>query len=132
MSGVDIWAVLVAAVSSFALGGLWYSPLLFHKIWNREAGRGENPEKMQHPARVFGVAFVFALIAACAFAYYLGPDPQLKEALLEGLLVGLAFVGASFGINYQFANRSFLMWAIDAGYHTAQFLLFAVVLALWP
>ena len=24
MSGVNIWAVLVAAVSSFALGGLWW------------------------------------------------------------------------------------------------------------
>ena len=132
MSAVNIWAVLVAAVSSFALGGLWYSPVLFHKLWNREAGRGENPEKMKHPGRVFGVALAFSLIAACAFAYYLGPDPQLKEALLEGLLVGAAFVGASFGINYQFANRSFLMWAIDVGYHTVQFMLFGLVLALWP
>ena len=42
------------------------------------------------------------------------------------------FVGASFGINYQFANRSLLMWLVDAGYHAAQFVLFALVLALWP
>jgi hypothetical protein len=80
MSAVNIWAVLVAAVSSFALGGLWYSPVLFGKAWNREAGRGENPEKPQHPGRVFGVAFVFALIAACGFAYLLGPDPEPSEA----------------------------------------------------
>jgi len=132
MSGINIWAVLVAAVSSFALGGLWYSPVLFHKLWNREAGRGETPEKVQHPGRVFGVAFVFALIAACVFACWLGPHPQLNDALLKGLAAGAGFVGASFGINYQFANRSFLMWAIDAGYHTVQFLLFATVLSLWP
>ena len=132
MSDVNILAVLVAAVSSFLLGGLWYSPVLFHKVWNREAGRGENPEKMKHPGRVFGVAFVFALIAACVFACWLGPDPQLNDSLLKGLAVGAGFVGASFGINYQFANRSFLMWAIDAGYHTVQFVLFALVLSLWP
>lgn len=132
MSGVNIWAVLVAAVSSFLLGGLWYSPVMFHKLWNREAGRGENPEKMKHPGRVFGVAFVFALIAACSFAWWLGPDPQLPDALLEGLLVGAGVVAASFGINYQFANRSFLMWAIDGGYHTMQFVIFALVLSLWP
>ena len=132
MSAVNIWAVLVAAISSFLLGGLWYSPVLFHKLWNREAGRDDNPEKMQHPGRVFGVAFVFALIAAWVFARWLGPDPQLRDALWKGLAAGAGLVGASFGINYQFANRSFLMWAIDAGYHTAQFLLFAVVLALWP
>lgn len=81
---------------------------------------------------MFGVAFVFALIAAWVFAWALGPDPALEDALLMGLAVGAAFVGASFGINYQFADRSFLMWAIDAGYHTAQFVLFALVLSLWP
>jgi len=132
MSGVNIWAVLVAAISSFALGGLWYSPVMFHKLWNREAGRGENPEKMKHPGRVFGVAFVFALIAAWAFAYWLGPDPELRDALHKGLVAGAGFVAASFGLNYQFANRSFLMWAIDGGYHTVQFVIFALVLSLWP
>ena len=85
MSGVNIWAVLVAAVSSFLLGGLWYSPVLFHKVWNREAGRGENPEKVRHPGRVFGVAFVFALIAAWVFAWWLGPDPQLRELMQQAL-----------------------------------------------
>jgi hypothetical protein len=129
---VNIWAVLVAAVASFALGGLWYSPVLFHKVWNREAGRSETPEKMKHPGRVFGVAFVFALIAAWVFAYWLGPDPQLRDSLTKGLAAGAGFVAASFGINYQFANRSLLMWAIDGGYHTVQFVIFALVLSLWP
>ena len=132
MSGVNILAVLIAAVSSFLLGGLWYSPVLFGKLWNREAGRTEEQQKMKHPGRVFGVAFVFSLIAAWVFASWLGPGPQLDDSLLKGLAVGAGFVGASFGINYQFANRSFLMWAIDAGYHTVQFVLFALVLALWP
>ena len=50
---------------------------------------------------------------------------------MRGLAAGLGIAGASFGINYQFANRSFLMWAIDAGYHTFQFLLYAVILSAW-
>ena len=29
---------LIAALSAFVLGGLWYSPLLFGKAWQREAG----------------------------------------------------------------------------------------------
>ena len=40
-------------------------------------------------------------------------------------------VAASFGINYQFANRSLTLWLIDGGYHTVQFLLFGLVLGLW-
>jgi hypothetical protein len=68
MSDINILAVLVAAVSSFLLGGLWYSPVMFHNLWNREAGRGDKPEKAQHPGRVFGVAFVFAVRAVRAGA----------------------------------------------------------------
>ncbi len=48
-----------------------------------------------------------------------------------GALVGFGFVAASFGINYQFAQRSFKLWLIDGGYHTVQFLLFGVILGLW-
>lgn len=125
---MNILAVLLAAVSSFILGGLWYSPVLFGKAWNRENGGLPEPA---NPAKVFGVSFVFSLVAATGFAVLLGPAPDLHEAVHYGLLVGIAMVGASFGINYQFSQRSFKLWLIDGGYHVAQFLLFALVLGLW-
>jgi hypothetical protein len=71
------------------------------------------------------------VIAAFAFAVWLGPNPALQTAVLKGLVAGSCFVAASFGINYQFASRSTLMWLIDGGYHTAQFVLFGLVLGLW-
>lgn len=130
MDGINVWAVLVAAVSSFLLGGLWYSPVLFGRRWNRDAGM--EGKQGGHPARVFGIAFVFALVSAAAFAWLLGPDPALEPAIRTALVVGAGFVAASFGINYQFANRPPTMWLIDAGYHVVQFLLYALVLAWWP
>jgi hypothetical protein len=123
------WAILVAAVSSFLLGGLWYSPVLFGKAWNRENGSMPKPG---HPAKVFGVSFVFSLIAAAAFAWLVGPSPPLQTGLLLGLVAGFGIAAASFGINYQFAQRSFTLWLIDGGYHTVQFMLFGAVLGLWP
>ena len=131
----NVWAAVLAAVSSFFLGGLWYSKALFGPAWGRAAG--VDPEKMKadpshrHPARVFGVSFLFSLVAAFAFARYLGPAPALGHALRSGLLVGAGFVAASFGINYQFADRKTALWAIDGGYHTAQFVLFGLILGLW-
>lgn len=122
------WAVLLAAVSSFMLGGLWYSPVLFGRAWNEQNG---GVQSAGHPAKVFGVSFLFSLLAAIAFAMLLGPAPELTRALGMGLMVGFACVAASFGINYQFANRSFKLWLIDGGYHTAQFVLFGLVLGLW-
>ena len=131
MQNLNWLAVIVAAASSFLLGGLWYSPVMFGARWGREA-RMEMKPGSGHPARVFGLSYLFALISAAVFAWWIGPNPTLQDALKYGLLAGAGFVGASFGINYQFANRSTLMWLIDAGYHTAQFLLFGLVLGLWP
>ncbi len=41
MNDVNLWAVLAAALSSFLLGGLWYSRALFGVMWHREARREE-------------------------------------------------------------------------------------------
>ena len=54
---INFWGVLCATVASFGLGGLWYSKLLFGTVWNREAGIDE--AAAAHPAKVFGLAFVF-------------------------------------------------------------------------
>jgi hypothetical protein len=125
---VNIWAVLLAALSSFLLGGLWYSPALFGKVWDAENG---GPKQAGHPAKVFGVSFLFSLVAAGAFGLWLGASPSLEAALKAGALAGFGFVAASFGINYQFAQRTFKLWLVDGGYHTVQFLLFGLVLGLW-
>src|SRR5688500_16621032 len=130
MEGINLWAVLVAAASSFLLGGIWYGPL-FLKLWCREAGVDPDPAKGRHPAKVFGGAFVLAVIAAYVFALFLGPQPELKFALGAGFAAGLGWVATSFGINYPLANRSLLLWLIDGGYHTLQFTVFGLVLGLW-
>lgn len=124
---MDLWIVLLAAVSSFVVGGLWYSPLLFGKTWNAENG---GPAGTGHPAKVFGVSFAFSLLAAACFAVLVGPSPSLESSVTLGALVGIGLVAASFGINYQFAQRTFKLWLIDGGYHAVQFLLFGVVFGL--
>lgn len=127
---VNYLAVVAAAVSSFLLGGLWYSPLLFLGPWNAAMGRTAESAN-GHPAKVFGLSFIFALVAALAFANLLGPAPELIVAVHYGLIVGIGFVAMCFGINYQFANRPVSALLIDGGYHAAQFLIYAVILGLW-
>lgn len=128
MPDINILATVVAAISSFFLGGLWYSPALFGKTWMAETGvKGDE----QHPGKVFGTAFLFTLISAFVFACLLGPAPELMQSIKFGLLVGVGFVAASFGINYQFSNKSFRLLLIDAGYHCGQFVIYAVILGLW-
>jgi hypothetical protein len=122
-------AVLVAALSAFVLGGLWYGPL-FKRAWCREAGIDPDAAP-KHPRRVFATAFVASFIAAAAFAWIIGPAPGLRMAVIDGAVAGLAIVAMSFGINYAFAQRSYKLWLIDGGYHTLQFTLYGLVIGLW-
>lgn len=127
MGDVNIWAVAVAALAGFLLGGLWYSPVLFVRPWIAASGR----QPQMAPA-VFGVYLLFALLAASAFALWLGPRPALNTAILHGLSVGVCFAAGSLGINYAAANRGLTLWLIDGGFHVARFVVFGLVLALWP
>ncbi len=131
MPEFNVLAVLAAAVATFVLGGLWYSPALFGKAWQREAGVTDEQMRTSNKARVFGLAFILSLVAAVVFALFLGPRPPMSLGLGAGFSAGLCWVAASFGINYLFEQRSFKLWLINAGYHTLQFTIIGVILALW-
>jgi hypothetical protein len=126
----SIAKVLVAAASSFLLGGLWYGPL-FGKLWQRLAGLSAEQLAASGPAKVFGVSFVLAVVQAWVFAMFLGANPSLALGLGAGSSAGLCWVGAAFGINDLFERRPLGLWAVNAGYHTLAFTLFGLIFALW-
>lgn len=130
MHMIDPWAVFAAALSGILLGCLWYSNILFGSVWRREA-RGSQAVGYP-PLRVFGIGYLFSVLAAGVFAWLLGPDPELKSATVKGLFVGAGLAGTSFGLNYQFAGRSLTLLLIDFGYLTFQFAIFGMVLGMWP
>ena len=131
MPDINWLAALAAAVSSFVLGGLWYSPAMFLKAWQRGSGVTDDQMKKGHPVKVFGGALVLSIIAAVVFALFLGPDPDAGFATSAGFAAGLCWVAASFGINYLFEGKSFTLFLVNGGYHTVQFTLFGLVLGLW-
>ncbi len=122
------WAVMVAAVATFILGGLWYSPVLFAKAWQREAGLTDERLKNGNMAVIFGSSLLLSLLASWMFAVFLGPRPNLQEGLIYGFSAGLCWVAASFGINYLFERRSLKLFFINGGYHTLQFTIIGGVL----
>jgi hypothetical protein len=132
MPEVNYLAVVIAAIASFLLGGLWYSNVLFCKVWQREAGVTDEQLKNGNMAKIFGLSLVLALIAAWAFALFLGPRPPVALGLGAGFSAGLCWVAASFGMNYLFERRSFKLFLINGGYHTLQFTIIGLVLAFLP
>ena len=131
LSNINFVAVAVAAMTTFAVGGVWYSQAVFGGIWGRESGLiARLDRKGRHPAFVFIGSYLLAFIAAAVVAKLVGPNPGLEHAVKRAIAVGFGIAATSFGINYLFGNRSFKLWLVDAGYHVVQFALIGAVLGL--
>ena len=60
MPEINWIAVVVATLSSFALGALWYSPALFGKAWQREVGLTDEQVASGNKLRAFFVTLTGA------------------------------------------------------------------------
>ena len=131
MEGLNIWAVLVAALSTFVIGGLWYSPAVFGKLWMRENGFTEEYLRGGNMAKIFGLAFFLGLIAAINLAMFLGPEDRPEMGALWGFAAGFGWVATFVGTHYLFERKSFTLFLINAGYSVVALTLMGVILAGW-
>jgi hypothetical protein len=137
--GVNLLAVLVAAISTMVVGFLWYSPMLFARPWT--ILMGYNPDdkaalaEMQKDAgKSYGIAFVLSLISALV----LGKIIQIAtvNAVLYGMKTGFAvwlgFVTTVQATSVLFAKKPFKLYAIDTGYQLVCYVVMGAILAAWP
>ncbi|PCK29690.1 DUF1761 domain-containing protein [Pseudoalteromonas piscicida] len=125
---LNLWSILLAALSSFMLGGIWYSPILFQKTWMEGCGLTELDLQSSDPKMTFGVAFVLSLLSALFMAVILDLSVSLFQATATGAGIGLFFVACALGISYIFEQRPLKLFLVNGGYHVLQFTLIAFVL----
>ncbi len=124
-------AIVVAALSTFLIGGLWYSPAVFGKAWMRENGFKEEDMKNSNMLKIFGGAFVLALISAINLAMFMGPENDPTMGALWGFLAGAGWVATFVGTHYLFERKSFTLFLINAGYSIVALTIMGVILAAW-
>jgi hypothetical protein len=127
---LNLWAVLVAALSSFASGGLWFSPMAFGRLQAREMRKRGATAPTAGP-RILILSFALCLIETAALASVLGPAPGFSYAIGLGVLVGACFAATGTAINYLYTGRGWTLTLIDGGYHVTRFVIYAAVLGTW-
>jgi hypothetical protein len=129
MQEINLWAALVAALSSFASGGLWFSPLAFGGLQAREMlARGSVAPPAT--AAVLAASFLLTLVEVLAFSWLAG-TADLRRSMTLALVVGGCFAATSTAINYQYTGRGIRLTLVDGGYHLVRFLVYGLVLGLW-
>ncbi len=124
-------AVFVAALMGFAVGGLWYSPLMFANAWMKEAGISEEQTRNAPMARIFGLAALASLVMAFNLAAFIGAKASLAFGLFAGAAAGIGWVAMSLGVIYLFEQRSLKLWLINGGYQVVSYTLMGGRLGLW-
>ena len=76
-NGINWLSVLVASVSAFAIGSLWYSSLLAGKAWQKELNLSDDDIKSANMPMIFGLAFVLEFIAALVLDMFIGREATL-------------------------------------------------------
>jgi hypothetical protein len=127
----NFFAIVTAALVTFAVGGLWYSPILFARPWMRECGLTEEQARQAPMGRIFGLSALAALVMAANLAAFLGAKATLSFGLFAGAATGIGWVAMSLGVTYLFEQRSLKLWLIDAGYQVLSYTLMGAILGAW-
>ena len=131
LATLNIWAILVAALSAFAVGGLWYSPVLFQKAWKKanRFGAGEPPAASP---KIFAIAFLLSLVMAFNLAMFLNdPKTNLAWGATAGFLAGFGWVLMGIGVVALFERRPWSYVIVNGGYLTVALVLMGAILGGW-
>jgi len=118
---INVLAVVLATVSAFVVGFIWFGPKTFFPIWWRAMGRDGEPGDNSSMGLVFGLTVVGALIQAVALAIVIGwakssgDDMNWLYGAVVGLVVGVGIAAASSLSHRLFAGQRLLVWVIEAG-----------------
>jgi hypothetical protein len=124
-------AALVAGISSFALGGVWYSPALFGKAWMKENNLSIEEVKAGNKGKIFGGSLILSLIMSANLAMYLRtPDINFQLGLLYGLLAGVWVIcGIAMVGLFELKTGRYIL--INGGYCLIALGLMGAIIGVW-
>jgi len=127
---LNFLAIVAAALSAFAIGGLWYSPVLLGGAWKK--ANGFLSEMPGAGPKVFLLALLLSLVMAVNLAMFLN-DPKTTAAwgATAGFLAGFGWVAMGIGIVSLFERRSLSYVLINGGYLTVALTVMGAILGAW-
>ncbi len=132
MPEISWLATVVATALAFALGAVWYGPLL-GKPWIAEHGFTEEDLRRDfNPVKTYGTTALLAALSALVFGVFLAllGEHSALFAVGFGFSVGLFWVAFSIGTNYLFERSSLRLFLINGGYHVVRFTLMGLAFGL--
>ena len=93
IGGLNIFGIILAALTAIIIGAVWYSPRVFGTAWMRELGK-TSAEQLGSPTKALINAVIMNVVSASALALvflWQGAETY-TDALMTSLVVGIALV----------------------------------------
>ncbi len=133
---INIWAVLLATLSSMVTGFIWYSRPVMGDRWMKLSGITDDMIAKSPVAAYiativssFVTALVLAGAASISQAYYGGSS--LANALITALILFAGFTAARFVTHDAFDRRPWTLTLLNLGYELVTLLVMALIIGLF-
>lgn len=133
LMNVNGWAILVAAIITVIIGSLWYSSIVFGKVWLSLTGLKEEDVKKNFGWTILG-GFISALVlnyVLAIFVYSTNAD-NFPEGVLVGFLAWLGFIATTYFAGFLWEKRPFNLFLLHSGHMLLILLINGGILAFWP
>lgn len=131
LGDVNYLAALVAAVAYFAIGALWYSPMLFATPWLRATGReGEQPQPNILLFVGTAIAYFVQAVVLASIARGTGAT-ELVDGVILGIFVGVGVVATMIWVNTSYEQRPPALFWINALNAAIGFVVMAAIVTVW-
>ena len=109
-------AVLASTIAYFLIGALWYSPLLFGRMWQKVMGPKD--DELTNPGPAIAGSAIAGFIMSYILAYFVMATHSVTAVtgLFLGILIWLGFVFTSQMLGVLFGSKPWKLFLIDAGY----------------
>jgi len=133
---VNIWAVLLATISSMVVGTVWYAKSVFGSYWIKAAGHDEEGMNTGSAGPIiitvfvsFITAWVLAGVAAIAQSFYHGSF--LTNTLLTALILWAGFTAARMITHDVFDRRPWGLTMLNVAHELVTLEIMALIIGLF-
>lgn len=128
---MNVFAIIVGTLAAFALGSLWYSPVLFGKPWMEALGLKD--EDLTPPIRELLITLVLMLLTATFLDWGFAAlgIAGFGVGALAGFGLGIFIYTTSAASDYLFCGWSMKLLAIQASYRIVTLTVMASITAGW-